>query len=500
MTDEQTAQEREFLDEWERKRRRRRRTVLLTVLGALLLVIVLPLLAGFIYDRYWQGRLNAKVAALTAQGKLLTWQQMQARDKDMPADKNSALVYLRAFDQMGEDTSRTDLLQAIVHSEEPGVRPSRRTLDLLAAEARANADALKTMRSAAPLQEGCYPLGPGPSPETVDQPYLTQAYHAAQFCMRVAVLHAAQGEPALATPCLEAGLGLASSLGGKTFLIGGLVRIAVDAATRKGLESALALCRFTPEELQAFQARVERERQALSLADCFIFERSTAHFIFGHILRDRESMAAFGRDTNAGPEFRFYGWIPGWRERDELFYYSVIDEVERIRALPPRQALPQMKAFADSLGAKMRNASPPPVLSAALIPAIKRSLEEEVLCKVNLATAAAPMLRADSMVSLRRPRAAGPTAAARPRTASRPPRRPRPGPRRGIGKPRRAKSSMASLALASASPAAWPGVGSRLLSITSGSAARSRSPLDGVRRSRWSPVAERCQGRHVHRQ
>ncbi len=383
MTDEQTQEEREFLDEWERKRRRRRRTILLIVLGAVLLTVALPLLAGFVYDRYWQGRLNAKVAALTAQGKLLTLQQMLDRSKDLPADQNSALVYLSAFSQL-EDEPQSDLSDMLGRRDDLGVRPSPQALDVLDAEAGANAQALETMLEAARLDLGSYPLTPGPVAIALTPDHLTPLRRCTRLCGRVAVLRAAQGRPDQATAYLLAQFGLASSLGRKTMLIEELVRIAADAIALDALERCVALCRFGPDDLKSLQTRAEREEAAFSRSEGILFERSVGHDSFRYA---QENPKATG-DLGVGFPLGLYRWVPGWRERDELFFHDIMDGMERAVALPPRQALLETKQMGATVMACEREMFPPPVLSAMLLPALTRAVRDEMEVRAHLLAAA----------------------------------------------------------------------------------------------------------------
>ena len=54
-------------------------------------------LSCFLYDAHWQHKLDARVAELTAQGQLISFQQMLDRGKDIPWQDNGALDYVEAF-------------------------------------------------------------------------------------------------------------------------------------------------------------------------------------------------------------------------------------------------------------------------------------------------------------------------------------------------------------------------------------------------------------------
>jgi len=388
MAGETPADEQESLRQSNEKQRRRR-LIWLIIGGAVLVLIIVPLLAGLIYDRYWQGKLNAKVAALRAQGKLLTFQQMLDRDKYLPADKNSALVYAEGFKQLKKDPE-ANVLELLAYMDELGTRPSPTLMDIYRAETNTNAQGLNAIFSAAPLREGCYPLKPAPSPWELDLPHCKELRQASWLCARAAIWHAADGQAAEATPYLLAGFGLASSFGRKALLYEALVRMAADSITLYGLERSLALCQLTTQDLQDLKTRVEHEDAGLSVAWAMVSERSAVHFTFEQTIGKAGSMASLG----IGPLSRWYVLLLGlcaWHQRDELFYDSAMDEIERIVALPPQQEVVEAMRFEDSLDARFKNAWPPPMVSAMAFPSVVRVPVGEVEAKVKLSIAAASL-------------------------------------------------------------------------------------------------------------
>lgn len=382
MADDLTPEETGLLNKAKQERHRRRRRRLVVGLGGSLLVVVGLLFAAFAYDLYWQHRVKAKDAQLRAQGKLLTAQEILARDKDLPPGKNSALVYLEAF-RLLRDEKEMWVVDSLPASDPIGVRPSAQTVALISSEAKADSLGLETILRASSLEEGCYPLKPAASLWDLDLSYCQELRRAARLCSRVAVLHAAAGRPADAAPYLLAGLGLASSLGHKPLVIEVLVRIAADAIATSALERSLALCQLAPEDLKKLQAALDRERSGLSLGSALASERSAAHHAFERMVGDVTS-ALQGQGLS-----RWYGVVPGWRERDELFYDSAMDEMERIVALSPRQALAQMNGYSAALGPRMVGTFPRPVVSAILLEGLPRCLTQEAAAKMQLSVAAA---------------------------------------------------------------------------------------------------------------
>ncbi len=376
-TDEQTPEEQEP-GRGRNERRQVCRRIVLSVLGVVLLLIVMAFVAAYACDRYWLGKVAARDADLRARGRLVTYQDILDRDKYLPPEKNLALIYLKAFGQLG-DMESVHVVQSLAYQDPTGARPSGPLLDVLRSEAKEHAEGLQTILNAPPLTDGCYPLKPAPIPWVLLLPYCEKARLAAVLCGEAALLHAATGHPDEVAPCLLAGFGLASSFGRKPLLIEELVRFAAGGITVEALEDSLALCELPPQDLQALKTRMERERGELSLDAAMVFERTIGHFTFEEMIGKGDLRAAVESTS------LWYRFLPGWREKDELYYDSVMDSVERAMALPPRQAL---RATDDSVPSIV-TVSPPPVLSAMLLPAGHRALKSMILSKVRLSVACA---------------------------------------------------------------------------------------------------------------
>ena len=319
------------------------------------------------------------MAELRAQGKLLSWQQLLDRDKYLPAARNSALVYLKAFGQLQRTPQAevTDFLDA-----EFAARPSPMAMDLLASVEEADAQGLATILNAAPLGEGCYPVKAGGEPWDLQLTQCEEVRRAARLCGQLAVFQAAGGRPAQATRYLMGGLGLASSLGRKALWIEDLVRIASDAITVAGLERSLALCSFSPEDLQALKAALQAEAAGHSFSGATAAERGLVEWW-------RQAAA------DGGPGIWFidfppgYFLLPGWRQKDELCYLEMADEVDHIGTLPPREAVAEMQRYKTRVTDSFARAFPPLVIAPKLLMPYWRSLQAEAEEQMQLATASA---------------------------------------------------------------------------------------------------------------
>ncbi len=336
MTDDLTPKEQAFLDELRAKRWRRRKRVALIVGGALLALVLLCVVGALFYGWYWQGKLDAKIAELRARGKLLTWQQVLDRDKDLPPDQNSALVYLKAFDQL-QDTPQAQVATWL--KGDFGARPSQTAMGLLAAVAESDAQAMATIQSGVPLVEGCYPLDSRLEPWDIPVlEHCEKVRNAVRLCGQLAAFRAADGQPARAVPYIMGSLGLASSFGSKALPIEDMVRVATDALAVRALERCLALCQFTPEDLQTLRARLAREGSDRSLTWGIMVVRSEAHFI----LSSRDVMVARQMPVRLAV-------IPGRRQKMDFLYQREAGEADHVATLPPRRALAEMLAHRSSM-------------------------------------------------------------------------------------------------------------------------------------------------------
>ncbi len=372
MTDDLGPEEQEFLAEWKRKRRRRRLRALLIVAGVVLALVALAFVGVLVYGWYWQGKLDEEVARMRAQGTLLTWQQVLDRGKDLPAEKNSALVYLKAFGQL-QDTPQAKVTEGL--DEDLGARPSPTTMDLLASVAKADAQGLATIFSAVPLSEGCYPLEATGRDPWVLPPlrHCKKVSSAAQLCGRLAGFHAAGGRPAEAAQCLTGALGLASSFGSKEAVLEHQVRCATDVRTVAALERSLALCQLGAEELRTLRAGLLREGSDRSIAWGQTVTRSHAHYVLASA---RRSSPRTGR---AG-----FGIIPGVRQRVDFLYQTAADEAARLAALPPREAIAGMAPHTATLADE-------PVPVEAVWLGYYREMQTEMKARMLLSVAAAAL-------------------------------------------------------------------------------------------------------------
>ena len=110
-------------------RKRRWPWVLAVVAGLIALLVA----AGYLYNFYWQHKVDALFASYRAQGQPVTREEVLAARDKLPAEENSALIFQGAF---AEARSLSDSAEiAVWFAHERG----RSRLQALAADPRASA-------------------------------------------------------------------------------------------------------------------------------------------------------------------------------------------------------------------------------------------------------------------------------------------------------------------------------------------------------------------------
>ena len=143
------------------------------VLGAVAALLILLGVAGALYNLYWQHKVDALLASYRAKGEPVTWEEVLAARKTLPDDENSALVFQRAFALMEpDDDPAGDAVSWVLHDDEPGSRPSPRTVEMLLACVKEQAPVLAIIHEGAALPTGVYPIAPTTSPFASEMPYL----------------------------------------------------------------------------------------------------------------------------------------------------------------------------------------------------------------------------------------------------------------------------------------------------------------------------------------
>ncbi len=344
-------------------------------------VIVLIGLAGLgahLYDRYWERRFEAKVAELRAAGQPVTFEEVLARREHIPDEENSALILLRAFEEMerAEPEYREAVVEALVDASRLGTRPSEQARQIIGSRLTTNASVLQRIHQAAAFARGAYPVTAGRNPYETDLPHLTPLRAAARLCALSAGFHAAAGQAEEAHRDLWAGLRLGASIGDSPFMIlSGLVRVAADSIFVSGLQRSLALCELPVKRLSFLREEMARESGSLSLRPALLCERAFAHWLFTSGILMSELDGGWGY---------VYSYVPGWWWQDALFWFSIADRQLAVADMPPRRRVREARKLAEHVERQLRRHARRYWISAMITPALGRVLEEGVKAEVRL--------------------------------------------------------------------------------------------------------------------
>ncbi|MCK4375931.1 MAG: hypothetical protein KAX19_11395, partial [Candidatus Brocadiae bacterium] len=179
-------------DRKEREGESRRGRGCAIVAAAVIVLIGLAGLGVHLYDRYWERRFEAKVAELRAAGQPVTIEEVLARREHIPDEENSALILLRAFEEMeqAEREYGEAVVEALVDGARLGTRPSEQARQIIGSRLTTNARALQRIHQAAAFARGAYPVTVGPNPWETELPHLSPLRAAARLCALSAASHA----------------------------------------------------------------------------------------------------------------------------------------------------------------------------------------------------------------------------------------------------------------------------------------------------------------------
>jgi len=373
------AEEADLLRELATRRRARRRRAAVIVLGLAALLV----LAGCIYDSYWTRRLNAKLAQLRADGQILTVEELVSRHNYLPDEENSALGFLKARDAL-QKTAESDLLDSCRFGRVVGTLPSETVQGWLRTDLEANAEALRLCHEAARLPGGSYPLEPKSDYRDLQFPDVQGLRDLGRLCGREALLRAIQGDAAGAARSLVAYRRLAASFGERPVMIAATARLDLAWMAVGNLERIMGLCRMDEAALDALAREFELEERGLSLGLTLVSERSlgTDAFVRADVMLEKE-----------GPIRRLaYGWVPGWRQKDALFFHGVMDQYAELTAAAPPEKVVKGIGIRDMVDREFWVSKWRYPLSAQTVPDMGSMFRDEAQSKAQLAMARTALL------------------------------------------------------------------------------------------------------------
>lgn len=350
--------------------------------AVVLVLVALVGLALYVYDLRWERKLDAKLAEFRAAGQPVTWEEVLAAREPIPDEENSALILLGAFTHLeGAEGAIAERVYESGYEGAQGARHSEQMRGMLSSHLEANAEALRLIHEAAQFPRGAYPIDPRLSPWEVDTDYLSQMRAAGRLCVVEAAFHAEEGDADNAVRSLVAGRRLGASFGDWPLLLELFVRWAMQAIWVEELEHSLALCEMSAEQLAMLREEMAQEQEQDSLERVFLAERAEGHYVFEGGL--------FAPDLD--PVWRIYRVIPGWRERDALYYYGVMEQAVSLCSLPPYQRVEEARALSRDVEAELDAHGLKYWLSCMTTPSIGRILEAEVNARATLRVAQAAL-------------------------------------------------------------------------------------------------------------
>ena len=303
------------------RRKRRWPWVLAAVAGLILLLVA----AGYLYNLHWQHKVDALLASYRAKGEPVTWEEVLAARNKLPAEQNSALIFQEAFPQLEAQAARppTRLTRSCA-PDEPGARPSQRTLNCCAPTSRTR------RRSWPSSARGGAATGVLPRADSAD-PWRLRRCPTWRRCGGPSGSapgggasgagrrrRGRGGEPGGRAPPLRVARGVLDAGRGDGAGVW-------DAITVGAMEKSLGLCQFPAEGLDRLREELAREESELSMRRALLGERAMGHYFFTrvtsvgptpeHWLRppmQRTLTFACGCTTSC----------PGCAARTRYFYYS----------------------------------------------------------------------------------------------------------------------------------------------------------------------------------
>ena len=355
-------------------------------LGAAALLLGLLALAGYLYDLNWQRKVEAKLAEFRAAGEPVTWEDVLER-RQIPDGENLALVLLNGFGQLTEGVMAPvqGVIERLAYVEALGARPSERLRSLLRAYLAANSQALVSVHEAAGLEHGCYPLKAEANPLLTELPFLAPLRRMGRLCALDAYLRASDGDTQGAVRCLGEARALSASLGEEPIAVEAVVRIRLQSDWLDSVQRALSLCEVPAEDVGVLRKEMEGEDAALSHVSGLYGERAMGESVF----RSPSAISVLGVDAPWRSElgWRVYAGIPGWRERDALFFYDYLDRAIAAARLPPRQELAAANDWTVDYEGSLGRPSHAYPISETLMPTALSAVTEEVEARARLSVA-----------------------------------------------------------------------------------------------------------------
>ena len=231
-----------------------------------------------LFDQAAKGRVARQIAALKAAGMPTTIEDLQAAMPDIPDDQNMTIPILeQAAVLQGIKITQKTIWQlpyvGTARQAPSGRRLPEEQLDAARWYLAEAAGALPIIHTALKLERGCVDVQWKTPAIYILLPELSQFRYVAKTLAVESTVAAEDGDAQRAAEILLDFCRLDRALEGETFLIGALVRIAVNALAYDQIERTINLCGLSDTSLQRLQTELREQEGADYYKPSLISER-----------------------------------------------------------------------------------------------------------------------------------------------------------------------------------------------------------------------------------
>ena len=357
----------------------------LIIVAIMAALVVAGIAAVLLYDALMRGKVGAQLEQIRAAGQPVAFEEVLRMRDNVPDDQNAALVMGEALTVLDNAPLAVPIsdIYSLVAPDEPGVRCSDVALKLAQRQFAEHAKVLEIARRAAQLETGVYPLKPEEVPFAIVLPHLLPLRDLTRLCACQTVATAQSGDGAAAALSVKDGLRARASLGEGWTIPEAVVGFTCDAITYGSLECAMQLGEMRAEDVRMLRGELARQEQTTDMTSAFIGERAMGIFAFSASREELNRLSGGKTVTGMG----LYCTMPGLREKDALFYLDVMGRYVEACSLPEREQMAESQRILKSFDRAMFEGGPNHILSAMLMPAMRKALGESLKARVRLRVA-----------------------------------------------------------------------------------------------------------------
>jgi len=354
----------------------------------LIVLLVVAVAAFLFWRRHLKSELQARLDELKAAGYPVTCKELDAWYSIPAGAENAAYPIL---DAAGYYTELADANRQVVPIVGKAELPQRS--EPLADETRGvigqfladNSAALELLQEAAQIEHCRYPVDFTAGFNTL-LPHLSDVRNLARLAVLEAIFYAERHRPELAVQSIKCAFSVAGSLRNEPLPISQLVRVASQRNTVEGLERLLNRTTLTdPQLLELACQTVDAQcSDAMSLAlagelchGVYVFQKPQTQYAFFEAINGKAPLRPLLVAYRAA----------GLADSDAVAYVDMMREYIRACELPLSRRHKRMRAIDQD--ARYRNISSFHILARALMPALARAAELDLMAIAHVRTAQA---------------------------------------------------------------------------------------------------------------